>query len=122
MVVAYADVLYSEVGTIYQASNAIYTGLTNPKGQANYLINGKLLSGWIVRKKYGTRSQLKLKAIDPNVAVFPLQPKFRYILLAGSPRFRRHVRKLLELHRKPYPKRMNLGIAPMNIEEMVIRT
>jgi len=50
VVVAYADVLYSEVGTIYQASNAIYTGLTNPKGQANYLINGKLLSGWIVRK------------------------------------------------------------------------
>ena len=119
LVVAYADERFSEVGTIYQASNAIYTGLTNPKGQANYLMNGKLVSGWVVRKRYGTRSRQELKTIDPHVAVLALCPKFRYILLAGSPAFRRHASKILEPCRKSYPKRQDLGIAPMNINQPV---
>lgn len=46
MVVAYADRAYNEVGTIYQACNGIYTGQTDPKNQANYIIHGKWTSGW----------------------------------------------------------------------------
>ena len=38
LVVAYADRAYHEVGTIYQACNAFYTGQTDPKDQANYVI------------------------------------------------------------------------------------
>lgn len=41
VIVAYSDPYYGEVGTVYQSSNAIYTGWTNPKGQAAYIINGK---------------------------------------------------------------------------------
>jgi hypothetical protein len=119
LIVAYADVRYSEVGTIYQASNAIYTGLTDPKGQANYLINGRLVSGWIVRKRYGTRSKQRLKIIDPDLVVVPLEPKFRYILPAGSPRFRKHVRRILQTYQESYPKRIDLGIGSMNIARMV---
>lgn len=119
IIVAYADIRFSEVGTIYQACNAIYTGLTNPKGQANYLIDRKLVSGWVIRKRYGTRCRARLKRLHSGVVVLPLFPKLRYILLAGSPRFRRHARRLLEPYRKPYPKRWNLGIAPMDIREMV---
>jgi hypothetical protein len=119
LVVAYADLDFSEVGTIYQSSNGIYTGLTKPKGQANYRIHGRVVSGWIVRKKYGTRCRLRLRTIDPDMAVLPLKPKFRYILLAGPPRFRARARNILEPYRKPYPKRLDLGIAPMNIAQML---
>jgi hypothetical protein len=119
LVVAYADLGFSEVGTIYQSSNGIYTGVTNPKGQANYRIHGRIVSGWVVRKRFGTRCRLRLRKIDPDVAVLPLQPKLRYILLAGPPRFRSHARKILEPYRQPYPKRIDLGIAPMNIAQLV---
>src|SRR3954464_5924950 len=46
---AYADEALGEIGTIYQASGALYTGVTAPKGQANYLINGKIRTAWEVR-------------------------------------------------------------------------
>ena len=120
LVVAYADAQYSEVGTIYQASNAVYTGLTNPKSQADYLINGQRLSGWVVRKRYGTRCRMKLRNVDSNVSVIPLRRKFRYVLLAGSPKFRRRARRFLEPHSAAYPKRAQLGIAAMNTREMMV--
>jgi hypothetical protein len=119
LVIAYADPHLHEIGTIYQASNAIYTGKTNPKGQANYIINGEILSGWIVRKRYGTRCRVKLSQIDPNIRVLPLEKKFRYVLLAGSCKFRREARKLLEPYKVPYPKRPELGVPAMNIREMM---
>src|SRR5208282_3728 len=49
LVVAYADRRFNEIGTIYQACNALYTGQTNPKDQSNYLMHGKLISGWVIR-------------------------------------------------------------------------
>lgn len=119
LVVAYADVVFSEVGTIYQSSNGIYTGLTNPKGQGNYFIKGRIVNGWIVRKRYGTRSLSRLRTIDPQTTIIPLQPKFRYVLLAGPSKFKREARRVLLPCQKPYPKRSDLGIAPMNISDMV---
>jgi hypothetical protein len=120
-VVAYADPYFHEVGTIYQASNAIYIGETNPKGQADYTINGETISGWVVRKRYGTRCRTKLKQIDANMRVLPLEKKFRYILLAGSWKFRKEARRLLEPYKVPYPKRAALGVPDMNICEMIKR-
>jgi hypothetical protein len=119
LVVAYADPHFHEIGTIYQASNAIYTGETNPKGQADYIINGEILSGWVVRKRYGTRCRVKLRQIDGNMRVLPLGKKFRYVLLAGSWKFRREARRLLDPYKAPYPRRTELGIPAMNIREMM---
>ena len=119
LVIAYADPHLHEIGTIYQASNAIYTGKTNPKGQANYIINDEILSGWVVRKRYGTRCRVKLRQIDPNMRVLPLVKKFRYVLLAGSCKFRREAQRLLEPYKAPYPKRSDLGLPSMNIREMI---
>jgi hypothetical protein len=113
LVVAYADPLFAEVGTIYQACNAIHTGWTDPKGQANYILNGRHMSGWVVRKRYGTRNRRLLRKIDPHLIIQPLQPKIRYILLAVSaPRKARLLKDLRELHR-PYPKRAKLEIPSM---------
>jgi hypothetical protein len=105
MIVAYANQELKEIGTIYQACNAIYTGLTNPKGQANYIINGRRLTGWQVRKLYGTRDRSKLLSIDPKHYVLPLARKHRYLMLAAPPQKRRLLRKLLTPYSLPYPKR-----------------
>ena len=72
--VAYADEALGEIGTIYQAAGAIYTGMTNPKGQANYTIHGKMLTAWQVRRMYGTRDRQKLRKVDPELKVHPLKP------------------------------------------------
>ena len=113
LIVAYADPELCEIGTIYQACNAIYTGLTEPKGQANYIIHGEKLSGWRVRKRYGTRARSKLSDIDPNFRVLPLGKRHRYIMLAGPRHTRHHLRKLLNSFALPYPKRENTGVGRM---------
>lgn len=113
LVVAYADPTLCEIGTIYQACNAIYTGLTEPKGQANYMIHGRKLSGWQVRKLYGTRSRAKLLEIDPNYEVLPLNRKHRYIMLAAPRQTKSYLRKLLIHISLPYPKRDKEGVGNM---------
>ena len=105
LIVAYADPNLGETGTIYQACNAIYTGMTDPGGQANYIVLGKSMSGWQVRKKYGTRSRARLSTIDPDVKILPLTPKHRYVLLACPRRKKRHVRRLLAPRTLPYPNK-----------------
>lgn len=105
IIVAYANPTLGEVGTIYQACNAIYTGMTDPKGQANYIINGKKMTGWKVFKKYGTRSKERLRKFDLDLQVQPLNPKHRYLFLACSKLKKKWVRKLLEPYLLPYPKK-----------------
>lgn len=105
MIVAYSNQLLGEIGTIYQASNAIYTGLTQPGGQANYIVNGKQMSGWMVRKKFGTRSISKLRDIFPDSERLPLSPKHRYVFITGPKLKRRQIFGLLEPYMLPYPKR-----------------
>lgn len=105
LVVAYADPSLGEVGTIYQACNAIYTGLTDPKGQANYVIHGRRMSAWQVRKQHGTRDRTKLVMVDPRFEILPLIPKHRYVIVAAPPLLRRSIRRVLLSLALPYPKR-----------------
>ena len=115
LIVAYADPALGEIGTIYQACNAIYTGITEPKGQANYIIDGEKLSGWQVRKRYGTRARIQLSAIDPNHQVLPLGKRHRYIMLAGSRLTRRRLRKQLSSFVLSYPNREKTGVGQMKV-------
>lgn len=113
IVVAYADPFYGEVGTIYQACNAVHTGWTEPKGQANYILHGRRFSAWTIRKMFGTRSLRLLKEIDPQVVVEQLRPKIRYVLIAAAGSRRRKLLKDLRRLHRPYPTREALGIASM---------
>lgn len=113
LVTAYADPTFGEVGTIYQASNGYFVGWTEPKGQANYVINGKRMSGWTVRKRFGTRALAALRQVDPNVTVQRLSPKMRYALLAASGQRRRQLDAFLSEFSQPYPKRERFDIPSM---------
>jgi len=113
IVVAFSDPIYGEVGTVYQSTNAIFTGWTNPKGQATYIVDGRKMSGWSVYKKYNTRSKGKLKLIDPNVKIIPLNPKMRYVYISAPKRQKRKLLKKLSPYKKPYPKRGTHNILSM---------
>ena len=114
LMVAYADPRFGEIGTIYQACNAVHTGWTDPKGQADYVIHGRRMNAWLVRKTYGTRSREKLRLIDPDFRVLPLLPKIRYVLIAASPGRRRAIAVDLKALHVPYLKRDQTGIPAMN--------
>lgn len=119
LVVAYADRTYNEIGTIYQACNALYTGLTNPKDQANYIIDGKLTSGWLVRKRYGTRSMKTLREIHKDIVKLPLNSKYRYVFVQAPRRERAKIIEALRPLSLPYPTRDGERIAPMNVAQLV---
>jgi hypothetical protein len=119
VIVAYSDRMYNEVGTIYQACNAFYTGLTEPKNQSNYIINGKLMNPWVVRRKFGTRAMQELRRIDPHVVKKPLTRKYRYVFVQASSRVKAKISKRLEAYILPYPRRQDENIRPMVIAEMV---
>lgn len=106
IIVAYADPEFGEVGAVYQAANAIYLGKTNPKDQSNYVIEGIWLSGWDVRKKYGTRDFEKLKKIDPSVKRYPLTPKYKYIFIKVPSVTRKKLLMELQKEKNPYPKKI----------------
>jgi hypothetical protein len=119
LVVAYADRLYNEIGTIYQACNGIYTGQTEPKNQSNYIIHGRKMSGWLVRKRFGTRSMERLRLIDRDVVKLPLTSKYRYVFIQARPLRRRRIIEAIDPLSRVYPKRDSERIAPMDVAALV---
>lgn len=113
IVVAYSDTKWNEIGTIYQASNFLYLGLTYPKGQSNYQIDGRLYSGWTIRKKYGTRDMKKLVEITDAVTRIPLTQKHIYIYLNMPKRKKRIILRELQNDLNPFPKREYLNVGSM---------
>src|SRR5664279_3569421 len=105
LLIAYADRAFNEMGTIYQACNALYTGKTDPKGQSNYIIEGRWMSGWNVRKRFGTRAMQTLREIDKNAIRVPLTSKYRYAFVLAAPLRKRQILAAMAEIARPYPKR-----------------
>ncbi len=106
-VVAYADPKAGEIGTIYQACNAIYIGLTNSGGAKTYIINGTKYHPRKIHKLYGSRKPEILRKIDPHFKTIKIKPKHRYIFLLGTSwRKKEYLNKISHLI-QPYPKREN---------------
>ncbi|GAB4125016.1 MAG: hypothetical protein Tsb0027_23750 [Wenzhouxiangellaceae bacterium] len=119
LVVAYSDPYFNEIGTIYQAANFLFLGKTDPKGQSDYVINGQFMSGWKVRRRFGTRDMTKLKEIDPDFIRMPLRPKYRYLYLATSRIKRKKILAEIDSRIVPYPKRYIEGVGAMKPLELV---
>lgn len=113
IVVAYSDEEYCEIGTVYQASNFLYTGRTNPKHQCNYVIDGRKMTGWQVRKKYGTRDRKKLNKMTATIVITPLKKKHRYIYIVANRFVKRAVENEITDFILPYPKRHQEGVPNM---------
>lgn len=104
LLVSYADCDQHHTGAIYQATNWIYTGLTQTNGGTpKYRIHGKVLHGRQVYSLYGRGAQRLdwLRAnVDPNAEhVFTLgKHKYLYPL---DKAMRQQIAPLAQ----PYPKR-----------------
>jgi len=112
---SYADTGQGHHGGIYQALNSIYVGISPPL--PGYLIDGKAIHPRTVVSRFGTQAWPRVRNLaaamgnelvkvpDMNTA------KHTYILPIGNRRTQKSIRRALEQHVKPYPKRdaQNLG-------------
>jgi len=101
VVIAFTDPDAGEIGTLYQATNWLYCGLT-AKRPDYFDAQGNRIVGHV-----GPIEQLS------HVERRPRTRKGRYVFLLGNKSERRINRKLLKWEVEPYPKR--LGIEEVNV-------
>ena len=97
--VAYSDYRAGEIGTVYQATNWLYTGTT--AGDTEYLIEGEWKSGRTARHKSYVRRGIDYKTLPSRRG----NKKHRYVYIAGSRRERKELTKALKYKIADYPKR-----------------
>lgn len=108
LLVSYADCDQSHLGTIYQATNWIFTGTSMKDSKdSSWVINGKRYHGRIisdfVRERGGlkgmTRKQFLQKYYDPNAYEYVTKGKRKYLMPLDK-----KMKKFVQPLAKPYPK------------------
>jgi len=97
---AFSDPRAMEIGTVYQASNWIYTGITN--SHTSYFIGG----AWRTERS-ARQESYRIAGIDFRKCPKKKEPgKHRYLKLdAPTKRERQYIRGLIRYEGLPYPKR-----------------
>jgi hypothetical protein len=114
--VAYSDVDAGEIGTVYQAANWLYCGMTNSGGHRLRFPDGREvdarnISGYARRRSSDlfffkpTRHEMQEKLMAEGCELIPRSPKHRYVGIFGTGSMRRALRKALRWDVLPYPKR-----------------
>ena len=100
IVVSYADLDQSHLGILYQATNWIYTGLTNANTRGAFIVHGKKLHPKSCYQKGWKQSILWLKEnVDANAKEFITKGKHKYVYPIDK-----RMRKRLLVLSEPYPK------------------
>lgn len=109
ILLSYADSGKNHTGYIYQATNWIYTGMSN--GSNEFEFEGSLISARnesFRNKRNGNSSKLKkLSDIEkeyPGIKQVKTSPKYRYVYFLGDKRQKRDLLKSLLWDSLPYPK------------------
>ncbi len=102
LIISFADPNENHIGYIYQATNWLYCGQSQPDEW--YIIEGKKLHPRTVVANYGTRGEDKLRQMGYDFKREYLAGKHRYIYLLGSKGRRKELRKKLKYPILPYPK------------------
>jgi hypothetical protein len=97
--VSYCDPSVGHIGTIYQASNWLFTGLSSPTPLLD-LGDGKTYFSRTLAHKYGSHSLQYFADHKITIKLIPQSPKFRYIYFLDST-----WRHRLEIPVLPYPKK-----------------
>tara|TARA_Y100000361_G_scaffold1707_1_gene1433 strand:- start:2579 stop:3325 length:747 start_codon:yes stop_codon:yes gene_type:complete len=107
--VAYADSKAGEIGTLYQATNWHYIGVTKDVHYDIYFKNGDMYLGdRNFYMKFGTRSLKKMEefvSTRKNLEIKKREGKGRYIKLLGTKKENKEMMLILKNKIKPYPKR-----------------
>lgn len=110
ILLSYSDTCQNHVGLVYQATNWLYTGLSNSAIGREYIMpGGKVLArrGWQFRKDNDNRSTLsfdEIEKIHPGIQKVKSSIKHRYVYFLGNKRQRKELRKALKWSVLPYPK------------------
>lgn len=101
IVVSYADLDQDHLGVLYQATNWIYTGLTNASSRGAFIVFGKKMHPKSCYSKGWKQSVLWLKEnVDPQATEFITKGKHKYVYPIDK-----KIRKRLLKLSVPYPKR-----------------
>ena len=102
LLVSYADMDQEHFGTLYQATNWIYTGLKNADTAGSaFIIFGKKMHSRSVAHKGWKQSYLWLKEnVDPNAEEFITKGKHKYLYPMTK-----DMRKRIQILSEPYPKK-----------------
>ena len=99
LIVSYADLDQNHAGTLYQATNWIYTGVMNKDSMGAFIINGKKTHPKSCYSKGWKQSILWLREhIDPKAEVFITKGKHKYIYPMTKA-----MRARVDILAKPYP-------------------
>jgi hypothetical protein len=107
-VIAYSDVEAGEIGTVYQATNWYFYGMTSP---VTYLVrpDGKRTDPKLIhkyaKKKGITRQEQIQMFMDEGYTFEKANPKLKYIKLIGNKRENRDLMKKRRFSIYPYMKR-----------------
>jgi hypothetical protein len=104
--ISFADPEQGHFGTIYQATNWLYCGMSQPDEW--YIVGDEKIHPRTMVARYGTRGKDKLKEMGVSFTKKLLHSKHRYIYLL--PNNKRHKKELIKsLEKKyeilPYPKK-----------------
>jgi hypothetical protein len=125
--VAYSDPAANEVGTVYQASNWLYCGMTSTKERFR-TPDGKIRDArqihCLTRDRSGgtlkykrTRAHQKQLLIEQGCEFFDGTPKHRYVGFYGDRRIKRILRRALRWEVLPYPKRQASEVTAAEIPQ-----
>jgi len=99
IVVSFADTEQGHIGIVYQATNFLYTGLSDKHLEWRMVGSNKHSKN--VCKEYSLEERIN----NPNLFYQVERPrKHRYIYFIGSKSFRNKARKALRYSIEPYPK------------------
>jgi hypothetical protein len=101
IVVSYAEIDEGHVGTVYQATNWIYTGLSAKR--TNWTIDGDTRHCQTLADQY-TSSEIRNK-YGASFSLVDRPRKHRYIYFNCGPRRRKYLLSMLRYPVLPYPKR-----------------
>jgi hypothetical protein len=105
ILISFADTGKDHYGFIYQATNWLYTGLSDKSGCYSRIeINGREHSQKFFYNLFGTQSKKVIKEHYPDAIFHPYTQKHRYIYFLGTRRERKELRKALKWSSLPYPK------------------
>lgn len=101
IVVSYADTAQQHVGTVYQATNWLYTGLSAKR--TDYHIEGMDKHGQTLADKH-TSKELRAMYGD-KFSLKPRSRKHRYIFINAKGKRKQLLLSLLKYKQEPYPKK-----------------
>lgn len=106
VVVSFADTSQGHVGTVYQAANFLYCGLSAKR--TDWKVRGlEHLHGQTIADEFRGlphRASLMRAKYGDDFYLADRPRKHRYVFFVGTPGFKRKARKALRYPVKPYPK------------------